>query len=143
MCNMQTGSIAANWMSVMRGSRSRRSSNRCSKNTVGMITSLQHKLDVQQDQVEVKLESQPLSQSYPNADRLRQAVPEGHVAGALSLPPPFLWEKKERGGSNSGCVGLDGSLRDSCRLSSYTKSRLTPEAGFFGVCSCEREKKKG
>lgn len=63
---------------------------------VGMIIRLQRELNVQQDQVEVELESQPLSQSYPTADCLRQALPEGYVAGALSLSPPFLW-KKERG----------------------------------------------
>lgn len=62
-------------------------------------------------------------------------MPEGSIAGPPSLPPPFLWKKKERRGSKPGWVGLDGSLGDSCRLRSSAKSRLTPEVGLFGVCS--------
>lgn len=96
-CNMQTVGGAANWTSIMRGSRSRKSSNRYSKNMVGMIIRLQRELNVQWDQVEVELEGQPLSWSYPNGDRLRQAVPEGSAAGSPSLPTPFLWKKGKRG----------------------------------------------
>lgn len=47
MRNMQTAGGAANWTSIMRGSRSRRSSNRRSKNTVSMIIRLQRELNVQ------------------------------------------------------------------------------------------------
>lgn len=62
------------------------------------------------DQVEVELESQPLSRSYPNGDRLRQAVPEGSVAGPPSLPPPFLWKKGKRGAlSRDGLVWTEAS----------------------------------